>query len=365
MRIALVNTSLEKGRGSDVVVHDLATHLSKRHDVTVYSLRPVDDESRSYRLVTPSRGVGRIKLIAQAWRTLRAIARDAAGFDVINSHHALVSLFLPRARLVTTYHGYRGRMNLSLGSRLGSAISELIRWGPVRLALNRSRGIAVVSSSLAKEAERSGSKNWRVIYNGVEKLPSHPELEPTHFLYLGRLDPDKSVGTLLAAYERARLPVPLLVVGDGAERTQLETRYAAPNLRFLGKCSREELPALFAGAFAFATASEFETFCLPVIEAAQFGCPSIGPASGALPEVIRADETGLLAETGQLSEKIETLWKTPLDKRKAMQNACREWAETFSWERAVAAYEMLYRSVSAIDGLDGRNAAQDNGTKHT
>lgn len=363
MRIALVNTSLEPGRGSDIVVNGLAGHLAQRHDVTVYALRPVLAET-SFRVVAPAHGSGGL---SGAVQILRKIAREADRYDVIHSHHALISLALPKARLVTSYHGYCGRLAPpGLGTWLADAANALVRRGLIGPALRRSRQVAIVSHALADEARRSGNHNWRVIYNGVDRLDAHPERAPTHFLYLGRIDPEKSVGKLLEAFDKARVPVPLLVVGDGTERQQLEARYAGPRIRFLGRRTREELPALFASSYAFVTASEFESFCLPVLEAAQFGCPSIAFATcGALPEVIRPGVTGTLAEPGQLTAAIEALWELPPDQRSAMQSACREWAEGFAWEHAVAGYEALYQTIAPVDAATGQRGSHGGGPVHT
>ncbi len=344
MRIALVNVSLDPARGSDLVTLEMAKRLASAHTVTLVSMRATNCSAEGVTILAPSSQGTRPFL--KFWRALRRELRDC---DVVHSHHAVVSLILPAQRLVTTYHGFRGRLNLKLGPRIGEGISQLIRRWLIRPALMRSRAVVLVSNSLAPETTTVAEDAIHVIYNGVdEPVASLRNAKPTHFLYVGRLDPDKNLGELLSAYRAGGSLPPLLIAGDGSMRRELEHEFASEDIRFLGRVDRDALQTLYANAFAFVSASTFETVCLPVIEAAHQGCPSIGYRSGSLPEVIQDRETGWLLDNFERDsgEAFRAAVELDEEARAELAARCRAWAQRFSWDTAMRQYLDLYRRIA-------------------
>lgn len=344
MRIALINVSLDPARGSDLVTLEMAKRLAIEHAVTLVSMRATNCVADGVTILAPSSQGARSFL--KFWRTLKSELRAC---DVVHSHHAVVSLVLPGRRLVTTYHGFRGRLNLKLGPRVGEGISQLVRRWLIRPALMRSRAVVLVSNSLAPETATVADDAVHVIYNGVdEPTASLQDATPEHFLYVGRLDPDKSPAELLRAYRAGGSLPPLLIAGDGSMRRQLEQEFAGQDIRFLGRVDRDALQALYAKAFAFVSASTFETFCLPVIEAAHQGCPSIGYRSGSLPEVIQDRETGWLLDDFERDSAEAFRAAVEMDEagRAELASRCRAWARRFSWDSAMRQYVDLYRRIA-------------------
>jgi glycosyltransferase involved in cell wall biosynthesis len=195
-----------------------------------------------------------------------------------------------------------------------------------------------------------------VIHNGVDMVVTNGRSGQTHnryLLYVGRIDPDKSVDDLVSLYSRSGCPLPLVVAGGGSELDRLQTRHRSANITFLGRKQRAELPALFEGAVAFVTASSYETFCLPVIEAAACGVPSIGPSSGSLPEVIRHGTTGWLYSS-EAEFRQHVLQVSSMDQQQLARigDQCRVWARQFTWSSRAERYLEVYRSISA-EGIRG------------
>jgi glycosyltransferase involved in cell wall biosynthesis len=273
-----------------------------------------------------------------------------------------MSLVLPAERLVTSYHGYRGRFHFALGARVAEALSNIMRKVLVAPALRRSRRVTLVSESLCAEAQAARlERPARVIQNGVDFGMDGVEAGETsgrYLLYVGRIDPDKFVDTLLEMYSSSALGIELWLAGDGTERSRLERLYRGNSaIRFLGMRSRAEVSKLLADAIAFVTASRYETFCLPVIEAAIRGRPSIGPASGALPEVIRDGDTGFLYLDGAGFRRAVARVLSQDDRERARSAAsCRAWSESFSWKHRAAEYLDVYEAVAATTrgGTAGR-----------
>jgi len=347
VKIALVNSSLCNGRGSDLVVRDLAQRLSLRHDVTIFAVFGADLDAPGCHVVAPAcRRSSLWSRLRALWSLSRRLRRDSDAFDIVNCHHSLLALALPKRRLLVTYHGYRGRLHFGLGRRVAGAISWFVRRWLVRPSLRRARSVSVVSHSLLQEAIAARpALPPRVIYNGVDfsARESAADRCGEYFLYVGRIDADKSVGDLLALYLSADCQVPLYIAGDGAQKKELAQKYGDERIRFLGPQPRTALPQLYRDAVAFITASSYETFCLPVIEAAAFGKPSLGPQKGALPEVIDHGQTGFLYRSDEEFRRyLKALAALPEAARLAMAAACRARAGAYSWACKAEEYEDFY-----------------------
>jgi L-malate glycosyltransferase len=94
--------------------------------------------------------------------------------------------------------------------------------------------------------------------------------------------------------------------------------------------------------------SESESFCLSILEAMSFACPSVAPQIGGIPEVIQDQVTGLLLPFGDcepMARAVEQLIQNA-DLRMTMGRAARTRArEMFSANVIVPRYEALYRRV--------------------
>jgi glycosyltransferase involved in cell wall biosynthesis len=118
------------------------------------------------------------------------------------------------------------------------------------------------------------------------------------FLFAGRLQPVKDVGTLLSAV--AQLPpetrgrVRLCLAGDGPERAALEAQARRDSLEdlvhFLG--ARSDVPVLLAAADAFIMTSITEGQPMALIEAMAARLPCVATSVGGIPRLL--GEAGLL-----------------------------------------------------------------------
>ena len=94
--------------------------------------------------------------------------------------------------------------------------------------------------------------------------------------------------------------------------------------------------------------SETESFCLGILEAMVFGCPSVSTAVGGIPEVVIHGETGWLvpsADAADLARATEILLHDPA-RRATMGKAAQQRAhEHFSAGAIVPQYEALYQKL--------------------
>jgi glycosyltransferase involved in cell wall biosynthesis len=97
--------------------------------------------------------------------------------------------------------------------------------------------------------------------------------------------------------------------------------------------------------------SETESFCLSILEAMAFACPSVSTQVGGIPEVIDDGVNGLLAPSGDadaLARSAETLLADPA-KRRALGIAGQEKARSvFSADAIVPQYLALYRRMCGV-----------------
>jgi L-malate glycosyltransferase len=94
--------------------------------------------------------------------------------------------------------------------------------------------------------------------------------------------------------------------------------------------------------------SDAESFCLSILEAMCFGCPSVSTRVGGIPEVVEDNASALLAPAGDvatLARALETLIQDE-PRRHALGRAAQVRArERFSAEVIVPRYEALYRRL--------------------
>jgi len=94
--------------------------------------------------------------------------------------------------------------------------------------------------------------------------------------------------------------------------------------------------------------SDTESFCLSILEAMCFGCPSVSTRVGGIPEVVEHDRSGLLVppgDAGALAGALEALIHDA-PRRHALGRAAKDRARArFSAEVIVPRYEALYRRL--------------------
>ncbi len=119
-----------------------------------------------------------------------------------------------------------------------------------------------------------------------------------NLLFVGRIIPNKKIEDLLqvfAVYQRYLEPRSrLLLVGEyrGFERYQRRLRERVEALRldnvvFAGHVDDDDLRAYYSVADLFLCLSEHEGFCVPLVEAMNFGVPVLAFDAGAVAETLR------------------------------------------------------------------------------
>ena len=185
----------------------------------------------------------------------------------------------------------------------------------IRLVYRHYDQIMTPSYFFANYLKRLGIKRpINVISNGVDVAKFHPAatnfiFREKHnipegavlFFYLGRIDGDKNVETLVKAMPFTNENVRLLIVGRGKKREGLQALAEKSNVSskiiWIDYITNEEMPGIYLGADVFAIMSPYEGQSIVTLQAAATGLPIIGANAGALPELIHDGENGFLVAT--------------------------------------------------------------------
>lgn len=201
----------------------------------------------------------------------------------------------------------------------------------------------------------------RTVYNGVDPArfpPAGPEPEVPTLAFVGRIDPLKDLLTLLRAFALVREQVPearLRIYGaapkggeayDAQCRALVEELAVADAVTFEGQCSA--VAEAYAASHVVVLSSISEGFPFSVIEAMVCARPLVATEVGGVAEAV--GPTGLVVPPRRPDEFaracVELLTDHP--RRQALGRAARERAlELFDIERAVAAFDEIYRDLAA------------------
>ena len=127
-------------------------------------------------------------------------------------------------------------------------------------------------------------------------------------LYVGRVDPEKSLDVLTEAFVKVHQKVNdahFVVVGDGTARQKLETIIKKAGLtkhaHFLGRVVGDDLPQLYRTGTVFAITSKTETQSIVLMEAMASGLPCVAVKAGAVHELVKNNKNGFLCEPDDIN----------------------------------------------------------------
>jgi glycosyltransferase involved in cell wall biosynthesis len=178
-----------------------------------------------------------------------------------------------------------------------------------------------------------------------------------YFLYVGRLSPEKGVGTLLKASEK--YPFRLKIIGDGSMREEVE-RHAVkhPHVEYLGYQKLDRVVQELKAAKALLFTSEWpEMFGMSIIEAFSTGTPVIASNIGGGGQLVQHGHNGLHYEPGNAEELVRQVKAIAQDAAYSQmlgQNARQDYEANYTPE---ANYYMLMQIYEGVVGQKKTPAA--------
>jgi len=203
------------------------------------------------------------------------------------------------------------------------------------------------------------SAKMHVKPNFVYQDPGERESAGDYALFVGRLSPEKGVGTLLNAWEKLRTPMPLVIAGEGPERAALEAQAATAhlsNVKFTGRLSAEKVrSAMKAAAFLVMPSAWYEGFPMTIAESFACGTPVICSKLGSMQEIVEHQRTGLHFmpdDAEDLRRQVEYALRCPADLAAMGKAARQEYQQRYT---AQINYAMLMNIYEQTIGAHSRN----------
>lgn len=356
--------------GSGILAAALGEELARRgHEIHfISSGRPFRMPEDSPRIFYHAVNVNDYELFKYPDYTLplsvkmAEVSRDCH-LDVLHAHYAvphataaiLAQSMLPleaQPRVVTTLHGTDTTL-LGRDPAYGPAI---------RHALTCSDAVTAVSCFLREETRRLLAVECRieVIHNFF--APRAPQRsrddvrrdlgveQEVLIIHSSNLRPLKRIDVLLKAVAQIRPAhshkLLILAGGDFAPYAR-EVRSLGLEERIIVRDNVREVEDYFNASDVSLVTSDTESFCLSILEAMCFSCPSVATNVGGIPEVIRDGVTGVLAPPGDaaaIGSAVELLIRD-VPRRRALGEAAIQDADRFSPSTIVPQYEALYRRL--------------------
>ncbi|WNZ22027.1 glycosyltransferase family 4 protein [Leptolyngbya sp. NK1-12] len=231
---------------------------------------------------------------------------DLSDYDLIlSSNHAVAKGVTTRAdqlHICYMHTPIRYAWDLQQQYLQGAKLTRGFKAGLTQLVLHYLRLWDVASANrvdhfiansrfVAQRIRKTYRRPARVIYPpvAVEQFVPKQQREEFYFV-LSRFVPYKRVGLIVEAFNQLQLP--LIVVGNGAERKFLQS-LARPNVTILGHQSEAVIVDLMQRCKAFVYAAA-EDFGITLVEAQAAGAPVIAYGKGGAAETVIPGKTGLL-----------------------------------------------------------------------
>ncbi len=292
--------------------------------------------------------------------------------ELIHAHYAIphaTSAFL--AREILRYENKRNK-DIKVITTLHGTDITLVGLEPsflptMKFSIEKSDGVTAVSQFL-KDKTLSNykiNKEIEVIPNFIDtkkyrrltkeenciftkKLASDTEKVLIH---TSNFRPVKRVQDVIQIFAKVKekIPARLILIGDGPERSDCERLCRELNIfdsvKFMGK--QDSIIELLSIADLFIIPSQTESFGLAALEAMSCEVPVISTSVGGLPELNLHNETGYIAEIGDIDRMakyaIELLSNEK--KYKIFSKNARERAMEFEETKIVPVYEAFYEKI--------------------
>ncbi len=255
-------------------------------------------------------------------------------------------------------------------------VSRRTRRGQLRLALLRrwADKVVVLDEIMQAEAVSIGISpdNIKLISNGIDaQLFSVPTTvnkadimpaEKVNVLFVGRLVDEKSLPTLLKAFQKSLRTCPYLhltLVGDGPDRNMLEALVEYLQIKkrttFAGK--QRDVHAYLSHADIFVLPSKTEGMSNALLEAMAAGLPCLATPVGASPRMLDSGNSGILLPVGDVdawAQALSDMGHDPERRASLGQTAKRRVMSEYDFSIIGARYEALYAELVKLNASAGQ-----------
>lgn len=379
MKVLLVHNTYQQPGGEDVVFQR-ERDLLRGHGHEVIEYRRFNDEIKNYSIVRRISLLGRTIWASDSYHDLTELLRRNRP-DIVHVHNffPLISPSIFWAcrnedvPVVQTLHNYRLLCPGGNFFRDGKPCEDCIKGGywqgvvhgcyrnsraetlPVAMMLTAHHArktwtemvdayIVLTAFSRGRYVEAGFPEDQVLVKpNFVDPDPGKRTSAGSYALFVGRLDREKGLPTLLKAWLQMSHSHVLRIAGDGCYRPETEAvAKVYPNVEFTGWLPRHRVVEEMKGArFVIFPSEWYENLPLVIIEAFACGVPVIASRLGAMQELVEDGRTGLLFNAGDVGDLARTMalaWEQPGYMNKLGDHARAEYEAKYT---AAANYRQL------------------------
>ncbi|GAB6282435.1 MAG: N-acetyl-alpha-D-glucosaminyl L-malate synthase BshA [Ignavibacterium sp.] len=286
--------------------------------------------------------------------------------DLLHVHYAIphaTSGYLAKEIL-------KGKKDLKVITTLHGTDITLVGLEPsfihlIKFSIENSNGVTAVSRNLKEQSivNYQLKKEIEVIpnfvdtnyYKPIDASTMRKNIAPNGekiLIHVSNFRVVKRVPDTIRILEKVNkeIPTKLILVGDGPDRSECERLCRELNLCnnviFLGK--QEALIEILNCADLFLIPSQSESFGLAALEAMACGLPVISSTVGGLPELIVHNETGFIAQIGDVERMAKYVIDLLTNEKKYnlfSKNARRRAVENFDKSIVIPKYIEYYEKI--------------------
>ena len=286
--------------------------------------------------------------------------------DLFHVHYAIphaTSAYLAKQIL-------KGKMDVKVITTLHGTDITLVGLEPsflslVKFSTEQSDGVTAVSRFLKEKTliNYSIEKDIEVVPNFIDTEIYKPNKDGAFrehiapkgekiIVHTSNFRQVKRVPDTIKVFEQVvkEIPSKLVLVGDGPDRSECERLcrelHLCDHVKFLGK--QDALVEILNAADVFLIPSQSESFGLAALEAMACGVPVVSSSVGGLPELVRHNETGFIAEIGDISRMAKYIIDLLSNDRKHKlfsENSRNRAVENFDKSIVVPMYENYYKKI--------------------
>jgi 2-deoxystreptamine N-acetyl-D-glucosaminyltransferase/2-deoxystreptamine glucosyltransferase len=295
-----------------------------------------------------------------------ALSALGGGVDLVHAHCGEDIAVLPLARLaawrhacplvVTVHTSVRHTLRVASARtgvlRLagGLAESRVLAGADMVIALTRPAADRMLRDGVPEDRIRVIPPGYDPELFAAQTPDPFPDLPRPRVAYIGRIAPQKDVGTLVEAFGRIEEKACLIVVGDGPEREAVERRCRSGRVHFVGFVEHRKIPAVLRHADLLVLATRYEELPSVLVEGMAAGLPVVASRVGGIPTLVDHDVNGLLVPPGDaaaLASAITRLLTEP-DTAARLSAAARRTAGRYSWPALARQVAVVYRELVTV-----------------
>ena len=359
--------------GSGVIATELGKELALRgHEIHIISyalpfkLSQYVENIVFHEVETSNYPLFEFPLYSLALASKMIEVAEYENLDLLHVHYAIphaTSAFLAKQII-------NGKRDLKIVTTLHGTDITLVGLEPsflplVKFSIDQSDGVTAVSRFLKEKTitNYNSDKQIEVIPNFVDTELFKPNTENA---FRKRIAPEgekilvhtsnfrvvKRVTDTIKIFERVHKEIPskLILVGDGPDRSECERLCRqldiCDSVKFLGK--QEGLVEILTSSDVFLIPSQSESFGLAALEAMAAGLPVVSSSVGGLPELVKHNETGFIAEIGDVDRMAKYVIDLLKNERKYelfSRNARQRAVDKFDKSKIIPIYESFYNEV--------------------